>query len=336
MDELQSISLTNGPVQFAGAISLDVNDDGVQPWRIPADRLDLFHEGLRGSAGQPSGVRIAFVSNTRRIALQLDHGGGSGQFPYDITVDGRFYQRCTAFGGAGVGFAGLPAEEKRIEIWLYQGAHVRVKALHIDADATIKPFDDQRTRWLTYGSSITHCRRANGPTETWPAMVANRFDLNLTSLGYGGHCCFDPLVAMMIRDMTPAPDIITMKLGINCVGGAYNDRTFREAVLGLLHIVREKHTDTPMVICSPIICPPHETAPNAVGMTLVMMRELVGEAVERMIAHGDRHIRYVSGIELFGESDVMHMPDQVHPDSAGEYVMADRFADKVMAKLLAR
>lgn len=334
MGELQTISLTDGPVRFAGAIALDVNDDGVQPWRLPADRLDLFHEGLRGAAGQPSGVRLAFVSDTRRVELAVDHGGGAGQFPYDIVIDGDRYQRCTAFGGGNVGFQALPAGEKHIEVWLYQGAPVRIKSLHIDAGATIKPYDDQRPRWLTYGSSITHCRRANGPTETWPAMVASRCDLNLTSLGYGGNCCFDPLVATMIRDITPAPDIITMKLGINCVGGAYSDRTFREAVLGLLHIVREKHTDTPMTICSPIIYPANETTPNAVGMTLTKMREQIAEAVERMQAHGDRHIDYVSGLELMGENELKHMPDLCHPDSTGEYVMADHFAEKVMSRLM--
>ena len=71
----------------------------------------------------------------------------------------------------------------------------------------------------------------------------------------------------MIREL-PA-NYLSLKLGINVHNAAsMNIRTFRPAVIGFVHIVREKHPDTPLVVISPIFSPPRETTPNAAESTL--------------------------------------------------------------------
>ena len=194
-------------------------------------------------------------------------------------------------------------------------------------------YADPRPRWVTYGSSITHCRSAARPTETWPALVARASDLNLTCLGYGGNCHLEPMVARMIRDR-PA-DLLSMKVGINVHNhGSLNARTFRPAIIGFVRIVRERHPDVPFAVVSPIYAAWRETQPNEVGFTIAAMREEVAAAVAALQAHGDRHLYYVDGLEIFGPQHAHLLPDDLHPNAEGYQVLAQNFLRVVMPQLL--
>ena len=92
-----------------------------------------------------------------------------------------------------------------------------------------------------------------------------------------------------------------------------NIRTFRPAVIGFVHIVREKHPDTPLVVISPIFSPPRETTPNAAESTLTQMRVEVAEAVDAMQDRGDTNLHYVDGLDLFGPDLAHLLPDDLHP-----------------------
>ena len=221
--------------------------------------------------------------------------------------------------------------EKLIELWLPQFGQFQLRSLEIDDGATLETFTDTRPRWITYGSSITQCRAAASPTQTWPAVVARTHGLNLTCLGYGGQCHLDAMVARMIRDL-PA-DYISMCLGINIQGASsLGPRTFRPAIIGAVQIVREKHPDIPIVLMSPICCPPREANPNTVGFHLKGMREEVQAAAEALQAHGDTQIHYVDGLSVFGADFVHLLPDDLHPDAEGYRVMGKNFVNVVAEK----
>ena len=215
-----------------------------------------------------------------------------------------------------------------IELWLPQFGEFRLRFLELSPGATIAPYEDLRPRWVAYGSSITHCRTAERPGETWPAIVAREHGLNLTCLGYGGNCHLEPMLARVIRDLPL--DLLSLKVGINIYGsGSLNARTFRPAIIGFVEIIREQHPDTPFAIISPILSPPRESAANAVGFTLAAIREEVAECVQAIKAHGDRNIYYVDGLDLFGPEHVDLLPDQLHPNAEGYKVLAQNFLEKV-------
>ena len=158
--------------------------------------------------------------------------------------------------------------------------------------------------------------------------MAREQGLNLTCLGYGGQCHLDPMVARMIRDL-PA-DFLSMKVGINIYGsGSLNARSFGPAIIGFVHIVREKHPDTPFAVISPIFSPPRESTLNSAGFTLAAMREEVAEAVQALKASGDRNIHYIDGLDLFGSEHADMLPDDLHPDAQGYKVLAQNFSRKV-------
>lgn len=172
---------------------------GGKPWH----KLDEF------LANDPATALLAYGAATEEAKAR-------GPAPtHEVVFDGL------AAGGAAV-----------YELWLPHAASVLIQSLEVAGPSTVTKFADRRPRWLTHGSSITHCSEAHSPSRTWPATAARLADLHLTSLGYGGQCHLDQTVARMIRD-TPA-DVISLKLGINLHNmTSATHRTFAAMALGV-------------------------------------------------------------------------------------------------------
>ena len=335
---MQPVSLDEG--FFSGAVSVERLDEAFRPWRLPHDRLELFPapgDALTGRAMESSGVRLRFRTDAPEISVRFRPLQGepvqSGH-SLDVTLDGELAASVEA--GPGVtetSFGGLPSAAKVVEVWLPHTSPIEVTGLAVSPGCFCEPAPDQRPRWVTYGSSLTHCRRAYSPARTWPALVARRRDWHLTSLGFGGNCCLEPMLGMTIRDL-PA-DFISLKLGINCMGsGALSARTFKAAVIGLVQIIRERHPDTPLALISPLGYPPHETAPNVVGYTIQGMREDIADAHDRLSRRGDANLFHFDGLELFSLDEIArYAEDQCHPDAAGIELMAEHFLDRIAARI---
>ena len=315
---------------WQGNISLQKTEDWVMPWRTPHPMHVLFPEPLLERSAMPAGVRISFRSNTTRVSGSIVPQKESGIL--DLCCDGEVVAALDLSQKDDFVFENLSDEDKLIELWLPQFGKFQLRSLEIDDGAMLEPFNDTRPRWITYGSSITQCRTAASPTQTWPGIVARTHGLNLTCLGYGGQCHLDAMVARMIRD-APA-DYISMCLGINIQGASsLGPRAFRPAIIGAVQIVREKHPDIPIVLMSPICSPPREEKPNAVGFHLQRMREEVQAAAEALQIHGDKHVHYVDGLSVFGEDYVHLLPDDLHPDAEGYRVMGKNFVNVVAEKI---
>ncbi|NKB72290.1 MAG: GDSL family lipase [Candidatus Latescibacteria bacterium] len=329
---------------FEGHISLEEGDGWLKPWRLPHESKALFpspDEGLLARAETASGVRLRFATESTRLELSLQSlptgapGGGRDAHYFDLTIEGELVASAAVPpGGEQAVFADLPAGDKVVELWLPQEAPVALRGLASQDGAPCRAVADERPRWVTYGSSLTHCVRAHSPSRIWPAIVARRHGLNLTSLGFGGQCHVDAQVGMVIAAQ-PA-DYITLKLGINCIGGSLSARTFPAAVLSLVQIIRARHPDTPIGLVSPIGYPPHETQPNAVGYTIAAMRRDIAEVHRRLVDMGDVKLSYFDGLEVFSLAEIdRYAEDQCHPDGDGIEVMAANFDRAVMGPLLA-
>ena len=100
----------------------------------------------------------------------------------DLSCDGEVVASLDLAEKDTFAFENLPDGEKLIELWLPQFGRFQLRSLEIDDGATLESFTDTRPRWVTYGSSITQCRTAASPTQTWPAIVARdtrvEFDLS--------------------------------------------------------------------------------------------------------------------------------------------------------------
>lgn len=313
---------------WAGAVSIERGNGWVRPWRIPHEKRQLFYpDVLQQKAAMPSGVRIAFRSDTAEISGKIVPQPDMS--PVDLCVNGEFVASSGVLNEKEeFNFTGLEPEDKKIELWLPMFGDFRIKSLSLAEGAFITAAHDDRPHWIAYGSSITQCRQAESPTQTWPAIVAMERGLNLTCLGFGGQCHLDPMIAHMIRDM-PA-DVISFCIGANIYGSSsLNPRTLRPAVIGSVRTIREGHPRVPLVLVSCIYLHGVEGQKNAVGFTLQEMREEVQAAVEVLRELGDENVFYVDGQKMFGPGNAGEQPDGVHPNAEGYKVLGKNYLDVV-------
>ncbi|KRE99440.1 hypothetical protein ASG89_28175 [Paenibacillus sp. Soil766] len=312
---------------FQGAVSIETNETGFRPWRLPHDQLNLFASKVVERAGETAGIRLAFLTDSTSVELQVTRSEQDRQF--DIVIEDEWIATETLLAGdEHCLFTNLPGSMKRVEIYFTQNAAVNVKTLKVDVGASAVPVPYNQPRWITYGSSITQCNTAESPSQTWPAIVARHKGWDLTCMGFAGQCHVEPLVARVIRDL-PA-DIISLCLGINVMGGnTLNIRTFRSAILGMVAIIREKHPFTPLYLFSPIYCPHRETDENEVGMNLVIMRKEILEAANILTSYGDSNLTYIDGLDIMGEAFIDFLPDQLHPNAEGYKIMANHVLGKL-------
>ncbi|MEB8338448.1 GDSL-type esterase/lipase family protein [Streptomyces endophyticus] len=285
---MRAVPLVGGPVEFRGALDLEITQAGVMPRRLPAWTTEQYQDpSVYGTTVMPSGVRLVF--RTEACALEFDVLTSTGQLDTDpeprptgrleLVVDGAPAVRRQAPVGnvlrmAGPGavqrlipgepgtvrFSGLPAGMKNVELWLPQQTPTELVALRADGEV-LAPLPDGRRRWVHHGSSISHCLEADGPTGTWPVVAAALGGVEVINLSQAGNAVLDPYVARTIRDM-PA-DLISLKAGINIVSlTAFRLRTFGPAVHGFLDTIRDGHPDTPLLLMSPVSCPALEDSPG--------------------------------------------------------------------------
>ncbi|MFD0584940.1 GDSL-type esterase/lipase family protein [Dactylosporangium darangshiense] len=347
-----------------GALDLEPTARGVRPRRLPAWTRPQLPDALFDLVAQSTaGVRIALRTDATVIELTLHvtqvelPSGRTLPAVLDLVVNGEVTHRQTAAGGdvlrimwgssdvdivpgttETIRFTGLLRGDKDVEIWLPQAAACDLVSLA--ADAPIHPATTSiAPRWVHYGSSISHCVEADGPTGTWPAVAAAKANLRLTDLGFSGNAMLDPFVARTIRDL-PA-DLISLKIGANIVADAtMRQRTFLPAVHGFLDTIRDGHPSTPIVVISPISCPPLENRPGPImsahprpqeatetdtgALTMSAVRELLHGIVQDRTAT-DAALSYVDGRALLGPDETGDLHDGIHPNAAAYRRMGGRF-----------
>jgi hypothetical protein len=289
---------------------------------------------------------------------------------YDLLLDGVLTAQASADGGnvrtvdmvagtsgfrrgtpVAVSFTGLAAGDKTVEIWLPHNETTELVSLR--SDEPIKPVaGGGRPVWLHHGSSISQGSNATSPSTIWPALAATRAGVELINLGLGGSALLDPFVARTMRE-TPA-DLISVKIGINLVNtDLMRQRAFGPAVHGFLDTIRDGHPETPLTVVSPLWCPIHEDTPGPGAFDLEALRagelkfiatgtpgpgrltlRVIRDELARIVAERaktDPNLRYVDGLELYGEGDPP-LPDRLHPDGPTHRLIADRFVTNVLSR----
>ncbi len=324
-----------------GALSVYDGNDFTQPWRIDHNRKQLFpylNDDFQG--GACSGVRITFESDCTLLAIDIveTHESDTGFHDVmliDLVIDGKLIETLPINKGKGIyDFTKLPKGLKHIELWLDHAYPVKFTKLLINDNAIMKKSESPKYRWVHYGSSISHSVRAKTPSTIWPGIVALRENIHVTNLGFGGNCILDPIIGYEMSKLKA--DIFTLKLGINVHGGRLNIRSFEPCIIGLIETLRQKHIYTPILLISPIVAPGYEDTKGLSEMSLSDMREILQLVVKNYNNLGDENIYYVNGLEIMGQEGLKYMPDDVHPDGDGQFVMADNFIKNIINKYFIR
>ena len=375
---LDSIAFADTPELVQGALALQPGfGGGVVPRRLPDwTRAQLPDLVMDTTVALTAGVRVELVTDSPVLELELfataiaapvlDYVAPAVELVVDGEVAGLeraveaavIRVESTTPGDMKVEFEpggrstlrfelGPAGVERRCELWLPTGASVELHELRMGIGARWSLFPPGRTRWVHYGSSISHCAEVDRPSAAWPIAVARRRDLDLVDLAFAGQCQLDPFVARTIRDLEA--DCISMKVGINLMNAAsMTERTFVPALHGFLDTVREGHPGTPLLLVSPVFCPlvedhpgPTVAEPSAVrtafravdlppegtplALTARRIREIVASAVASRRNDGDEALFSLDGLALLGEADEGSLHDHLHPDVAGYRLLGERF-----------
>lgn len=362
-------------VEIRGAVRLERTARGFLPRRYSQEAARrIVDDFMRAAVTQSAGVRLAFRTAARSIALTVNATklteSADGPLPaalYDLCADGQVVASASSDLGSRVLFsfdapvhgtvpgpdATLVFEadgvERDYELWLPYTDEVELLGLRADAPVSA-PAASTGRRWVHHGSSISHGYLASRTTRTWPVRVAHRCGVQLVNLAYSGNALLDQSTARTLRD-TPA-DVMSVKLGINVVNGdMMRLRVFRSAVHGFLDTIRDGHPETPLLVVSPVCCPPVESLPGptvfdtsrpdpwvttagspeeiAAGkLSLEVIRAELAAVVASRRAE-DPYLGYLDGSLLYGKEDNarMPMPDNLHPGDDVNALIADRFAE---------
>ena len=299
-----------------------------QPWRLPPERARRAHAPtLIEMAQMAAGVRVELITDAAALRLPLSFSYESPG-TLDLTVDGELVDRRELTDGTHTVAWDLPEGRHEVRIWLPQVGRTTVGALELSGGTTIEPLP-ARPRWITYGSSISQCRLAAGPSETWPAIVATTRGWDLTCLGLSGQCQLDPIVERAFASLEA--DVISLCLGINIHNAAtFSERTFAAQASGFIERVRDAHPGVPIAVITPIGSPERETTGNAVGLNLEMMRAALGDVVA-VLSEDDADLHLVDGLSVLSLDEAHLLADGLHPDAEGYRLMGARLAEQLGA-----
>lgn len=380
---MHTIDITDPLVH--GHADLERTAEGVRIHRLPAWLRRLWPEPkLMAVEQQPAGVRLVLDTDARALALTMRCARAAfprAQRPrgvLDVVIDGETACHDVLTGGtlvindpstgetssspgpAHTSRIDLPPGTHRVELWLPYSEDILLESLRAEADTgtgrpLVRPVAPSGPRWVHHGSSISHGSNAATPLGTWPVLAARAVGADLRNLGFGGSALIDAPVAQVIRD-APA-DVISLKLGINLVGGdIMRRRALVPAMHGFLDTIRQGHPDTPLVLVSPLHCSLFEGTPGPSALDpqalaggeirfmstgdpadiaggrldLPTVREALAEVCA---AREDPQLHHIDGLDLYGAQDEaeLPLPDALHPGPEAHARIAERFVERIFA-----
>jgi lysophospholipase L1-like esterase len=300
--------------------------------RLPADTWQC--------AQIPAGVRLELVGDAS--ALELDYttatdelgyrGDGAGKTFALWRADAQLDEQPAVLGRGTVtlslrGESWHGAGDDPAVVYLPEGMRPEVLALR-PLGGSIEPAPPG-PRWVAYGDSLLEGWVASAPAWAWGVRAARRHGLDLVNLGYAGSArgeipCAEAVAAL-------AADVISITHGTNCwTRIPHSAGMMLENTRAFLDIVRQGHTDTPIMVASPVLRPDAESTPNRLEASLADLRAAMEEAVRDRIAGGDDALVLVPGA---GVLDAAHLADGIHPGDEGQARLAEVFGAALVQAL---
>ena len=183
-----------------------------------------------------------------------------------------------------------------------------------------------QTKYLAYGSSITHGSSASRPTGTYAMRTAQLLGVDLINLGFGGGAHCEEQMADYIAKRNDW-DFATLELGINMVGG-FETADFKKRVEYFIRKVATTHSDK-WIFCIGLFTfyadfDPASTKQNE-------FRKIVKETVEKL---NMPKLIHLDGRDILENPSGLMGGDLVHPSPGGMDEMARNLTQYIRKFLL--
>lgn len=301
--------------------------------RLPEGVARAASEGVAQLRLHTAGGRVRFCTNSRYVALHAEmpcvsrmaHMPLSGSSGFDLYAYGpageRFFRAFippTAMANGYESILEFPSAQARditINFPLYDA--VDEVYLGLSRDCLLAPCRPYRIGQpvVFYGSSITQGGCASRPGNSYPAMIARRFDCEHANLGFSGNGKGEPAIAEHMASL--AMSAFVSDYDHNAPSAEHLEATHAR----LYRAIRARHPLLPYLIVS---------KPD-VDLNLedsVKRRQVILRTYTEAREAGDENVRFVDGFTLFGEDlrDACTV-DGCHPNDLGFSRMARGIGD---------
>ena len=302
--------------------------------RLPVADLQKYSEGVQLLAYHTAGGRVRFQTDSARVAVRvkslnagaMSHMPLTGSAGVDIYKNGAFAASVRPATGDGGWFEGVytsSGEMARYEINmpLYNG----LTALLIGLDEGAKLLAPDPYRYdrpvVYYGSSITQGGCASRPGNSYQGFLSRWLDADQINLGFSGNGRGEAEMAQYIAGLEMSAFVLDYDH--NAPSAEHLEKTHE----AFFKIIREKHPLLPVVFVSK---PDFDQNPEVNGQR----RAVIFKTYENAKNNGDRHVYFVDGQTLFGDSDRDACTvDGCHPNDLGFYRMAQAIYPALKAGL---
>ncbi len=306
--------------------------------RLPQAVLPLANDGVKSLAWHTSGAMLRFRTDSTAIGIQttLRNGGdmshmprsGSGGFDlYEGSgINKVFRANCRhAHGSKEIKALFLRNLSREMREWtiylpLYNGVEEMDVGLDPECEVEAPRQFTHGMPILFYGSSITHGGCASRPGNSYPAIITRRLDSDMVNWGFSGSGRGEPVMAETIASLDLGAFVFD-----------YDHNAPSPERLAATHgpffrIVRDARPELPVIFVS---------KPDFRGTDdCLKRREIIRGTFEAAKKAGDKHVYFVDGATLFGESERdMCTVDGCHPNDIGFLRMADGIMPAARAAL---
>lgn len=311
--------------------------------RLPESMLPICSEGVRGLSWHLAGACVRFTTDAQQMGVlwelmdtaNMPHFTASGQSGMELfeetdegtkfitnmvpaMADGHGCKRNQACG------IGLPGGLRHYVLYLPLYNGIKELLLGFNPDAKLLPGRTPRYEKpvVFYGSSITQGGCAPKAGSCYTTILARRMDFAQVNLGFSGSGKGEPHMAEYIASLPMSAFVLDYD---------HNASTYDHLIAThepFFQIIRQKHPTLPIVI---ITKPDFDSNP----VVNARRREIIHKTYENAVAAGDKHVYFVDGQTLFGDTDRdLCTMEGCHPNALGFLRMADRI-EPVLRQALA-
>lgn len=335
----------NEPFRISGLHWIKTNQSY---WRFPEGAFDMLAEkapGVYFMAKDPAGGQIAFETNARRIVVRAvleggqrwDHMAATGEMGMDCYVAypeeaycfmgvTRFDAKKNEYMSEVISDCGDDRKRVIINLPLYMPL-LQLK-IGLPKDATLfapQPFADSRPI-VVYGTSITQGGCVSRPGVMTTNILSRRLNREFLNFGFSGSGKGETEVAELVS-MVENPAMFILTYEANAGDLIYQN------LVPFISVLRKKHPDTPILVCSRVFC--SKFTHNPAKMEPLRQRRLFQkETVEQLRNSGDENVYFVDGWKLMERDCADCFVDGVHPTDLGARQIADAMEPVIRTHLL--
>ena len=289
--------------------------------RMPLDVAKTVSEAVYEISQSPTGGRIRFKTNSRKVYLKVELEYDNLNSGVDMTSDGVYCGKVVPESEESVSYEGEIENVSNkdggkicaVTIFMPRTAPLRKITIGLDDEAVVEEADPYKIEKpiVYYGSSITNGASSTSPSKSYTALVSERMNANHINLGFGGSARGEREMAEYIASLDMSAFVLDYE---------HNSEDIEE--LKSMHkpffdIVRAAHPKTPILIVS-------RPDTDREFIRSCMGRRVVMETFHAALDAGDRYVDYVDGFYLWGNDERESCTsDGCHPSEKGFARMAD-------------